>query len=93
MPQSVKLGDRYWLMMRTVELPAEKERLAEGMIHQMDRAFKRGDEDEVFEWAKTLVQLTCMDEIEPDSIEVLTLEELGELVNAVSSEPYTFPTN
>ena len=92
MPESVRLGDRYWLMLKTSELEPAKERVAEGMIEQMDKAFRRNDEDEVFEWAKTLVELTCVDDIESESVEVLTVEELGELINAVSTEPYTYPT-
>jgi len=92
MPESVRLGDRYWLMQQVHELPAGKERSARGFITQMDAAYRRGDEDELYEWAKPLIRLTCVDDVDTESVDVLEVPELGDLVNAVSDDPYTFPT-
>lgn len=93
MPETVKLGDRFWMVWKVHELESDDQYAATETVVAMNRAFDNDNEDDAFEAAKTLVRLCLFDDVDEESVEKLTVNDIGDLVNAITDDFDTVPTN
>lgn len=86
MVQTVKLGQRYWLVKEVPDMSSPRQRLVTELFQVIEKAYHEDDTERLYEAAGTLVKHAVVEEVETDSVDNLNTREIGELVNAVSEE-------
>lgn len=85
MPETVKLGDRYWLVRTTDDLDPDEFTVVMDCFERMTIAHGRDDMEMVYDEAVTVVSMCLIDDVDTSTIKKLSLTDLGNLMNTIEN--------
>lgn len=92
MPETVKLGDRYWLVLQLHELEQPDQKRVVEILEHLDRSESRDELTDCMKLFQDLVRICVVDDVDPESVEKLDAAAIIRLVNAIAEEYDTATT-